>query len=933
MSAKQHPKYLAIKFDGDIEELSEVIDVAKATKKKLLRFNKDNTVSAKYCNKWFNGIICVFGDSKDDVEKMLQDYEKNSKIGNLNTDPITNESLQREADENQSSDVDFFGRKRPQTPLIGEAEVVTENLEQCKDNSSQVYPKYLVVKYDNTNEVSEVIRSSWAIKKKLLRFISSNSVETKHKGEFFKGTVLVSGDSKAEVKKKLIQATEDLSEKIEKPTSHSENESSNSTNSFAKSHEDEKPPDTASLNESVVRKIVMVDGKKKTLREVRKGLSDHIFLESVPNSPEAPKVQTKFTEGSTYEATVTEKVPKDDFRDKETKFSNDNMDKATITKKAAKDDVQERETDFPEGTTDDATGTEKNTKDDFCEKETELSVGTTEDATSTKKGTKEDFCERETELSNGASVDAMVAENGAKNDCGENETEFIKETNDEAVDAEVNKGDIVEDAFHLYDATEAEKGTVESNDENSCSNGNNTFSKEHDDDHSLSNTLVTSKVDSESTSGSSLYEEEVHEVAIKMPEDGDTTDPELDPFDQLFNSPSFEHPNVETPTTHRLNTTPSGSKARKVLNLGNFKPLDKSSFKVFALCGKENIDPKIVEQKTVTVQLERWVGLQFEDGSFSSALDNKELSKQLIDCCNNFDGEIFLTLSDNRIGQVIAQASSKKDCLRKIRISQERYETQGKIQDRLSYLEEENDNDQKIESTRIKERLPLSELPISPTSSPFKGLTQEEMDMVMNSSIDVLDDQTGFIQSSASSENKSESGDAKEGESISSLSLKENKINHHGPRTKKCNVYPGTILPKRVKVLTANESPLDAIDESDFLASKEPESDVSKEENTVGGIALNELIDNPALATSPPCANRKVLPAEIEEDLLWNSREESGNKKDHKFFSDSINENFGINATPSQSQDTDLSSSETAEEVFTNNEESKTEDRNESDKD
>jgi len=62
--------------------------------------------------------------------------------------------------------------------------------------------------------------------------------------------------------------------------------------------------------------------------------------------------------------------------------------------------------------------------------------------------------------------------------------------------------------------------------------------------------------------------------------------------------------------------------------------------------------------------------------------------------------------------------------------------------------------------------LPLSELPISPISSPFKGLTEEEMEMVMNSSVDLLDEPNSFNGDnkdprSPSSENKSESGKMK----------------------------------------------------------------------------------------------------------------------------------------------------------------------------
>ena len=101
------------------------------------------------------------------------------------------ELLKKPAGETLQSQTDFFGRTRPQFPNA-EGEQSKEN---SAENSAAVYPKYIIVKYDDTHEISEIIRTSWAMKNKLLKFIdpSSGSVKTKYNGSFFKGSILISG--------------------------------------------------------------------------------------------------------------------------------------------------------------------------------------------------------------------------------------------------------------------------------------------------------------------------------------------------------------------------------------------------------------------------------------------------------------------------------------------------------------------------------------------------------------------------------------------------------------------------------------------------------------------------------------------------------------------------------------------------------------------
>ena len=56
-----------------------------------------------------------------------------------------------------------------------------------------VRPKYVVISYNNGEEISEVIRTGWAMKKNLLRFTGESSVETFHNEALFPGILLAYG--------------------------------------------------------------------------------------------------------------------------------------------------------------------------------------------------------------------------------------------------------------------------------------------------------------------------------------------------------------------------------------------------------------------------------------------------------------------------------------------------------------------------------------------------------------------------------------------------------------------------------------------------------------------------------------------------------------------------------------------------------------------
>lgn len=705
---KQGPKLIIVSYpNGDI---SEIIRVSWAIKKDLLRFNPNGSVQTKHKERWYFASVIAFGETKSEVKKMMNDstsivgkpkcpkqksvpeVEPKQNEHGYATTPKTDEKEDITRYENSGTD-----RIAIKTEKDSEAEV-QKLLSNQKENSK--------VLNDGKKRSSAVVESkvldsetgglNKGVTSKMTSKDKANNDDTEENDFFLDKAVGSEKRVFAKDDKQDVSGTEILDRisivKIENVVPSSENVEETGANVIG--HVENE----SNANEGGAKAVTT------NSEEIEENDFDKVFKSARFEHPgiEIPASQRKFvappTEGAVRKLTFPDEP---DCLDKSIEAT-DNASTVPMTfneKRQLNYSINKLSSNELKKVLDIIKQLEPSHQDSNSE---EVDVDFEELQTSTLRAL-ENF------------VAASQGYVTPKKNVSPKATS-LKNISDEVV----FENDVFAKEINENDSIEHEDNCMDESSSNEINKNDNPAMEVH------------------ATEDSIMDESEKSPTAAALVTEAESTEDDYDT--SILNIGAVKYQTERTPLTHRVFQTPTGNEARRVLIPDDFNSSERRGSSQFSLddSSKENIDP----EERVNIQLEKWIGLQFNNGDFSPPIENEELAITLIDCITNQNGDIYLTLSDNRFGQVIAQSGYKEDCQKKIDVYGENFEQQVALRDRLSYLEDEQllKNAPNLESTRVENRMPFTELPISPVSSPLHDMSQAEREFVMENSSDAIFD-------------------------------------------------------------------------------------------------------------------------------------------------------------------------------------------------